>query len=186
MTLRNPGRLAIHRRSDEIAFLQHRLRVLSAARDAHERVPPAESQGPQVQLHSAAAQRDLSTEVVEREYDLADELLHTRQIEPLGETLQRRLAMAERVCRDLGPSSEPSVRRSTDRVKPAGSHQPTQQMQRLASTDASVNELREEHGVEPDGAGDRGRFPDAYGVAEIERRALAEMLKHWWAWLREA
>jgi hypothetical protein len=180
MTLRNPGRLAIHRRSDEIAFLQHRLRVLSAARDAQEQVPPAESQGPRFQLHFSAAQRDLSTEVVEREYDLADELLHTRQIEPLGETLQRRLAMAERVCRDLVLSSEPSSQPSTDPPEIA------KQLQSLASTETSANELKEEQGGEPDGAGDRRDLPDAYWVAEVERRALAEMLKQWWAWLREA
>jgi hypothetical protein len=186
MTLRNPGRLAIHRRSDEIAFLQHRLRVLSAARDAQGQAPRSESRGPRVQPQASAAQRDLSTEIVEREYDLADELLHTRQIEPLGETLQRRLAMAERVCRDLVPSSEPSARRSTHPGEPAGSHQPTKQMQRLASSETSANELREEQGGEPDGPGGQGCLPDAYWVAEVERRALAEMLKHWWAWLREA
>jgi hypothetical protein len=36
---------------------------------------------------------------------LADELLHTRHIEPLGETLQRRLAMAERVINSFANSN---------------------------------------------------------------------------------
>ena len=51
-------------------------------------------------------ERDLQLEVLARERDLADELLHTRQTEPLGETLQRRLAMAELICRDLALRSE--------------------------------------------------------------------------------
>ncbi len=108
----NAGRLAIHRRSDEIIFLQHRLRALQA-------------------------ERDLQTEVLARERDLADELLHTRHTEPLGETLQRRLVMAERICRDLSRTATPR----------------------------------------------QGYLPDAHRVAEIERQALDEMLRHWWVWL---
>ena len=122
MSLGNPGRLAIYRRSDEVAFLEHRLRTLAAA--------------------SAITERDLQFEVLMRERDLADELLHSRQIEPLGETLQRRLAMAERVCRDLTLHGGP--------------------------------------------AEDRGHLTDAHWVAEIERRALAQMLEYWWAWLSKS
>lgn len=126
MTLRNPGRLAIHRRSDEVAFLQQRLRVLEAAlRDRPD------------QHDAPAAEHDLQTETLKRERDLADELVHTRQTEPLGETLQRRLAMAERVYRDLMRA----------------------------------------------GADSQERLPDTYRIAEIERQALAQMLKHWWDWL---
>jgi hypothetical protein len=93
MTLLNSGRLAIHRRSDEISFLQHRLRVLEAA------------------LQDNGPEDDLQTGALERERDLADELLHTRQTEPLGETLQRRLAMAERICRDLTSMADEKHRR---------------------------------------------------------------------------
>ena len=103
MASRNPGRLAIHRRSDEIAFLQNRLRALG---DVHTSRP--DHQQPRVRLKdyridgdSSGVERALEREVLLRERDLVDELLHTRQIEPLGETLQRRLAMAERICHDL-------------------------------------------------------------------------------------
>jgi hypothetical protein len=82
MTPRNAARLAIHRRADEMAFLQHRLRIL---RDQAQQTAPDHATLP----------------VVERERDLADELLHTRHTEPLGETLQRRLMMAEHICRNL-------------------------------------------------------------------------------------
>jgi hypothetical protein len=118
MTLLNSGRLAIHRRSDEISFLQHRLRVLEAA------------------LQSNSPEDDLQIEALGRERDLTDELLHTRQTEPLGETLQRRLAMAERICHDLTPITSEKHHRLT-----------------------------------------------AYQVAQLECRALAEMLQQWWAWL---
>jgi hypothetical protein len=161
MTLKNPGRLAIHRRSDEIAFLQHRLRVLGD-------VPtPQRDPNKALQLrlkdhlisgHTADAEADLELEVLLRERDLVDELLHTRQIEPLGETLQRRLAMAERICHDL--------------LVRADAHSDTGDPDLLAGL-----------------AADRGqsvswnRVSDAYWVAEIERRALNETLDHWWAWL---
>jgi len=82
MIPRNAARLAIHRRADEMEFLQQRLRTL---RDEALQTAPDH-----VTLPS-----------VERERDLADELLHTRHTEPLGETLQRRLMMAEHICRDL-------------------------------------------------------------------------------------
>lgn len=186
MTLRNPGRLAIHRRSDEIAFLQHRLRVLSAARDAKEQASQSESPGDRDQPEAAAARYDLSTQVVEREYDLADELLHTRQIEPLGETLQRRLAMAERICRDLAVRTEPPSQCPFDPGEPNGSHRPRTEIQGLAPAEASGDEPRGEQSGEPGRPGSRDRLPGAYWVAEIERWALAEMLKHWWAWLRES
>jgi hypothetical protein len=32
----------------------------------------------------------------------------------------------------------------------------------------------------------QSRIPHAYWVAEIERRALNEMLNQWWAWLRKS
>jgi hypothetical protein len=82
MIPRNAARLAIHRRADEMSFLQRRLRTLGD--EALETAPD----------HNGLP-------VVERERDLADELLHTRHSEPLGETLQRRLVMAEHICRDL-------------------------------------------------------------------------------------
>ena len=56
-------------------------------------------------------ERDIQLDAMMRERDLADELLHTRQTEPLGETLQRRLAMSERICRDLAPRAEPVAQR---------------------------------------------------------------------------
>jgi len=160
MTLRNPGRLAIHRRSDEIAFLQKRLCVLSAARTNH---VESESQGTfserTTQDHSISSQNNLvdagcalQLKVWAREHDLADELLHTRQIEPLGETLQRRLAMAERVCRDLSHRAGDRDTRNDSLAKSGGRHS----------------------------------LSDIYWVPEIERRALAEMLELWLAWLRES
>jgi len=151
MTLRNVARLAIHRRADEMAFLQHRLRTLQAEPDRLNVRPnlrrkraQASSQAHNTALETAQDQRDtlpeehdLLVKVFERERDLADELVHTRQTEPLGETLQRRLAMAEHICRDL---------------------------------------------LWP-GVDSQDHLPNAYWVAEIERQALAEMLKQWWAWL---
>jgi len=145
MSLGNPGRLAIYRRSDEVAFLQHRLRTLAAASaigESQGQGSQAYAQGLSIQPNSAITERDLQLEVSVRERDLADELLHSRQIEPLGETLQRRLAMAERVCRDLTLHGGP--------------------------------------------AEDRGHLTDAHWVAEIERRALAQMLEYWWAWLSKS
>jgi hypothetical protein len=186
MTLRNPGRLAIHRRSDEIAFLQYRLRMLSAARDTEEQPHQSRSRDDRDQPEAAAAQYDLSTEVMKREYDLADELLHTRQIEPLGETLQRRLAMAERICRDLAVRTEPSLQSPSDPGESSSSHQPRAEVEGFASAEASGGEPQREQSGEPGRTSSRDRLPDAYWVAETERRALAEMLKHWWAWLRES
>jgi hypothetical protein len=123
----------------------------------------SESQGPfseaTTQDHSISSKNNLAgagcalqLEVWVREHDLADELLHTRQIEPLGETLQRRLAMAERVCRDLSPRAGDQVARTDARAK----------------------------------SGERYSLSDIYWVAEIERRALAEMLDLWLSWLRES
>jgi hypothetical protein len=94
MVTKNPGRLAIHRRSDEIVFLQERLRSLEL------QTTPA----PAEKLSVDRSERDIQQEALLRQQELADELLHTRQIEPLGEALQRRLAMAERIRRDLTPS----------------------------------------------------------------------------------
>jgi seryl-tRNA synthetase len=126
---RNTARLAIHRRSDEMAFLQQRLRALQTQDKALETALQ----------DRRAHQRDSSKEVVARERDLADELVHTRHTEPLGETLQRRLAMAERICRDLAET----------------------------------------------GSDAEGNLSKARWIAEIERQALTEMLKQWWAWLHE-
>jgi hypothetical protein len=84
MNQRNSGHLAIHRRADEVTFLKQRLR------DLEEMLQDEQPQGGQ-------------RATWQRERDLADELLHTRHTEPLGETLQRRLAMVELVCRDLAP-----------------------------------------------------------------------------------
>ena len=164
MTLRNPGRLAIHRRSDEIAFLQHRLRVLSAARDGHTVSESQKVLSAAIQHNGSAKERNLEKEVLDREYDLADELLHTRQTEPLGETLQRRLAMAERVCRDLAPGREVWQEQPSARDVDEG------QGARNSGSDRVVS---------------RDRLSGIFFVAETERQALAEMLKHWWAWLRE-
>ncbi len=82
MIPRNAAHLAIHRRADEMSFLQHCLRTLQ------DKVP-----------ETASGHGTLP--IAARECDLADELLHTRHTEPLGETLQRRLMMAEHICRDL-------------------------------------------------------------------------------------
>ena len=132
-TLHNSGRLAIHRRSDEMNFLQHRLRT----------------------LQDAPTPTEMESDVWARGRTLADELLHTRHTEPLRETLQRRLAMAERICRDLAPRSQP-----------------------LPSSPSQVqNALRS-------GAKDQDHLSDAYRIAEIERLALSDMLQQWWAWLR--
>lgn len=163
MTLRNPGRLAIHRRSDEIAFLQHRLRVLSAARDGHGVSESQEVVSAAIQHNGSADKRDLEKKVLDREYDLADELLHTRQTEPLGETLQRRLAMAERICRDLAPGRE------------IWHEQPS-------ATDVDEDQGARNSGLDRESG--RERLSEVFWVAETERQALAEMLKHWWAWLR--
>ena len=137
MNQRNSGHLAIHRRADEVTFLKQRLRNLEEMLQGEQ---PQEGERGQVVTWR-------------RERDLADELLHTRHTEPLGETLQRRLAMAELVCRDLAPipreSAEPPVA-SWSRSKSASMHAHRRD----------------------------------YGMAETERRALAEMLQQWWAWLR--
>jgi hypothetical protein len=179
MTLRNPGRLAIHRRSDEIAFLQHRLRVLSDAQISREagelqdKVLESGARERSAQSSASADEGDLQLEVWPRERDLADELLHTRQTEPLGETLQRRLAMAELVCHDLAR-----------RVKqlPAGSTCPTVP----AEPRPDGGHAQEEQSGEPKRASRHDRLCKAYWVAEIERRALTEMLNQWWAWLRRS
>ena len=152
MTLGNTGRLAIHRRSDEIAFLQDRLRTLAAAPPSNrtgEQDPEAMSDGTCIQDKTFPVEHDLQFEAMARERDLADEFLHTRQIEPLGETLQRRLAMAERICRDLALRDRLRTQCQTD-------------------------------------AGGQDHLSEACRVAEIERRALTEMLEHWWAWLRNS
>jgi hypothetical protein len=165
MTLRNSGRLAIHRRSDEIAFLQHRLRALSAARtsreiDEHRDVTPeAGLQDQHILRDELGETQDLERDFLVRERDLADELLHTRQTEPLGETLQRRLAMAERICRDLA---------------------------RRASPDGPGDPATAEQNSRVDSVNDQDRLSYAHRVAEIERQALAEMLNQWWAWLRKS
>jgi hypothetical protein len=126
MALRNAARLAIHRRADELAFLQHQLRALGE----QDLDPHAQQGGPGVEW-------DVSAKVIEREHDLIDELVHTRHTEPLGETLQRRLVMAEHICHNL---ARPEVN-------------------------------GQQH------------LPGAYWMAEIERQALAQVLKQWWAWL---
>jgi hypothetical protein len=145
--VKNSGRLAIHRRSEEIEFLQHRLRALDAAYEAAE---DQKSNGGQ--RSEAAQDRDKRFEVLRRERELADELLHTRQIEPLGEALQRRLAMAERICFELSARSQSSG--------------------------------------EPDsgspGAVDQEPVSNVHRIAEVERQALMEMTRHWWAWLRRS
>jgi hypothetical protein len=170
MTLRNSGRLAIHRRSDEMAFLQHRLRALSAVRASREVDEPGEGAlqaGPQderIQRDELGETHDLEFDALIRERDLADELLHTRQTEPLGETLQRRLAMAERICRDLALRAGPLGRPPDGPGDPATAEQNSR--------------------VDP--VNDQDRLSYAYRVAEIERQALAEMLNQWWVWLRKS
>jgi hypothetical protein len=162
MTLRNPGRLAIYRRSDEIAFLQHRLRVIG-----------------ETQFSGEAGDSDSASRVLARERDLADEFLHTRQTEPLGETLQRRLAMAELVCHDLALRDEslspsPTFPSSPSApVGPEGDH-------------AGRAPVQRNRGSGPERESRQSRLPDAYWVAEIERWALNEMLNQWWAWLRKS
>jgi hypothetical protein len=126
MALRSAARLAIHRRADEMAFLQHQLRALGDQDLDHH----TQQSGPGVG-------QDVPAKVIERERDLIDELVHTRHTEPLGETLQRRLVMAEHICHNL--------------ARP------------------EVNDPR--------------HLPNAYWMAEIERQALAQVLKQWWAWL---
>lgn len=152
MTLGNTGRLAIHRRSDEIAFLQERLRTLASSpplKRIGEKDPKATPDGACMQNTAFPMENNVQFEALARERDLADEFLHTRQTEPLGETLQRRLAMAERICRDL----------------------------------ALRDRLRTQR---PTGAGSQDHLSEACRVAEIERRALTEMLEQWWAWLRNS
>jgi hypothetical protein len=165
MTSRNPGRLAIHRRSDEIAFLQNRLRVLGDVGSPKQDPIAAKSEFEEHQIDgdTASAERILELEVLSRERDLVDELLHTRQIEPLGETLQRRLAMAERICVEL--SARADARRGAGRSV-------------LPGTSSAGTASRQ------GGAWDR--MSDAYWAAEIERRALNRTLEHWWAWLSES
>jgi len=163
MASRNPGRLAIHRRSDEIAFLQNRLRVLGDVWSPQQdrQAPKVKAEDHRIDGDTAGAERDLELEVLSRERDLIDELLHTRQIEPLGETLQRRLAMAERICYDL-------LVRADARGGPSGPGVPG-----ALGTESA-------QGFSWDAV------PDAYWVAEIERRALNDTLEHWWAWLSES
>ena len=165
MTSRNPGRLAIHRRSDEIAFLQNRLRVLGDVDSSQEdRIAPKRRfEEHLINGDKASAGRILELEVVLRERDLVDELLHTRQIEPLGETLQRRLAMAERICLDLSVHG--------DTRSGAG--------ESVFSGALSVATVSDQGAT-----GDR--VSDAFWVAEIERRALNRTLEQWWAWLSES
>ncbi len=125
MNQRNAGHLAIHRRADEVTFLKQRLRDLEVKLQDE---PESNQQG-------AATWR--------RERDLADELLHTRHTEPLGETLQRRLAMAELVCRDLAPiprespesSGAPGSRSSTMTPTQAQRDYGMAETERLALTD---------------------------------------------------
>jgi hypothetical protein len=83
----------MHRREDEIAFLRQRLLDLEKAIH-QQKTPPPGRDG-----------RDW-LDVYQYEWELADELLHARHTEPLGETLQRRLAMAERLSRELTPKPE--------------------------------------------------------------------------------
>jgi hypothetical protein len=95
MSLRHPGRLAIHRRSAEIEFLQHLLRSRGGPEFPDDEQPPNEN-------HPPLPPKDfVAWQVQMRQRALADELSHTRQTEPLGEALQRRLAMAELICREL-------------------------------------------------------------------------------------
>lgn len=170
MTLRNPGRLAIHRRSDEIAFLQHRLRAINtayASRDAdasRDMVLEAESQDQHDQPNDLGDEPEPEFDALMRERDLADELLHTRQIEPLGETLQRRLAMAERICRDLALRLELPTQCPDCHSDPS-----------MLEQDGTVDQVSSQD-----------RLSEAYRVAEIERQALTEMLNQWWAWLRQS
>jgi hypothetical protein len=138
MSLRNPGRLAIQRRSAEIDFLQHLLRSrrgTALSGDEH---------APNGNRPALSPQGRMAWQVQTRQRALADELLHTRQTEPLGEALQRRLAMAELICRELDPVGSASPQAD---APPSGT---------------------------------------AYRTAEIEWQALADMLQHWWAWLRRA
>jgi hypothetical protein len=113
-------------------FLQHRLRT----------------------LQDVPALTELENDVWARGRTLADELLHTRQTEPLGETLQRRLAMAERICRDLAPQGKP-----------------------LPSNPSQAQNAPRSR------ANDQGHLSDACWIAEIERLALSDMLQQWWGWL---
>ena len=182
MTLRKPGHLAIHRRSDEISFLQHRLRVLGGVQVSHED-GKAQAEGPEalegqrpIQIDAVGARWDLELEALLRERDLTDELLHTRQIEPLGEALQRRLAMAERVCTDL-------ALRSTTAPHHVFSSSAAPQADRGVT--AEHNDRTVPH-IELVSAENQHRLPAAYWVAEVERRALAAMLDQWWLWLRES
>jgi hypothetical protein len=110
-----------------------------------------------------------------RQRDLADELLHTRQIEPLGETLQRRLAMAERICREFTQHFDPSAKNLVN-------HDPAVEVsfRRDDSIDVkgdSSAHISDSHPSE---------LSDAYWVAEIECRTLNEMLNQWLAWLRRS
>jgi len=94
MTTRDSIRRAMHRREDEITFLRQRLLVLEKVIHELETCP------------TNLSQADINWLDVHRyEWELADELLHARHTEPLGETLQRRLAMAERLARELAPKS---------------------------------------------------------------------------------
>ena len=199
MTLGNPGRLAIHRRSDEIAFLQQRLRALAAALPFNrtgEEGPETTSYGARIQNNAYPIERNLQLAALVRERDLADELLHTRQIEPLGEALQRRLAMAERICRDLALRDRPRLQRPDDpdgpRLKgfvpqPAldATSAETHRVPTSARGTGGEGDQGRRSGA-PDQVDIRDHLSEACWVAEIERRALTEMVKHWWAWLRKS
>lgn len=94
MSTRDSIRRAMHRREDEITFLRQRLLTL-------EKIIQEMTTSPANLIHN-----DINWLHVHRyEWELADELLHARHTEPLGETLQRRLAMAERLSRELAPKS---------------------------------------------------------------------------------
>jgi hypothetical protein len=116
MPLQNHGHLAIHRRTDEIAFLQHLLRSLKDV-DLPDGGPGSRASFAASGAHSRsdAVEHDPAREVLARKRALADELLRTRQTEPLGEALQRRLAMAERVSHDLTSPARAHNSRSSAR-----------------------------------------------------------------------
>lgn len=93
MPTRDSVRRSAHRRKDEIAFLRERLQALEIAISTQMTLAAA--------THTGVNWRD----IYEYERQLADELLHARHSEPLGETLQRRLMMAERWSRELAQSA---------------------------------------------------------------------------------
>jgi len=75
---------------------------------------------------------DVQGEALLRQRELADELLHTRQVEPLGEALQRRLAMAERICQGL--ASTGSSHGTSDQVTGSDTYR-LAEVERLALAD---------------------------------------------------